>query len=74
MSGKVSFDSELKLPFRASSLTNEADVAIYLETQVIIAAWETVIEMVPTTERNYDLMTLRQMHMGVCSPLLDSTG
>lgn len=59
MSPDVTFNSELKLPFHASSLTNEVDVIIHLETPAIIAAWETVLAMVPTSERNYELMAMR---------------
>lgn len=65
MSPTVSFDSTLKLPFDGSSLTTEADVTTYLETQVIISAWQVVLQMVPPTDRMYDLMTMRQMYLAV---------
>lgn len=65
MSPAVSFISVHKLPFRGTCLMTEADVASYLDTQVIVAAWEAVLKIVPPTDRTYDLMTIRQMYLGV---------
>lgn len=71
MSPGVSFTTVLKLPFRGTCLMTEADVTSYLDTQVIVAAWEAVLKMVPPTNRAYDLMTVRQMKLGVGSaPLI----
>lgn len=68
MSRSVSFDSELKMPFRGSSITTEGNITSYLESQVIQAAWEAVLEMVPPTKREYDLLTVRQFYHVDCSP------
>lgn len=65
MSKSVLFDSVMKLPFDASTITTEGDVTAYLQSQVIMAAWQAVLEMVPPTKREYDLLTVRQFYLEV---------
>lgn len=67
VSPDITFTSVCKMPFRGTCLMTEADVTSYLDTQVIVAAWEAVLRMVHPTERTYDLMAIRQMKLGVSS-------
>lgn len=65
MSPPFVFHSNLTVPFRGTRLMTEGDVTAYLETQVIPAAWETVLLLVPPTDRVYDLLTMRQRNFNV---------
>lgn len=67
ISPAIPFTTALKLPFLGTCLMTEADVTSYLNTQVIVAAWEAVLKLVPPTNRTYDLATIRQMKLGVSS-------
>lgn len=65
MSPPFMFHSNVTVPFRGTRLMTEGDVTAYLETQVIPAAWETVLLLVPPTDRVYDLLTMRQRNFSV---------
>lgn len=65
MSPPFMFHSSLTVPYRGTRLMSEGDVTAYLENQVIPAAWETILMMVPPTDRIYDLITMRQKNLGV---------
>lgn len=69
------FDSTLALPFKGYCILSEADVVTYLESQALYAAWQAVLEMVPTVS-GYELMTTKQFSIEVCpsSYRLDARG
>lgn len=70
LSSFVTFRDSMKQPFSASTISNEGDVNAFLESQVVIPAWEAVTRMFPPSERDYDLMSRRQFYTEVSSSLL----
>lgn len=55
----ITFQDPLVLPWDACSMLSEGMVTSYLDTQVLFAAWQAVLRMVPAI-RNYDLEMVKQ--------------
>lgn len=64
----IRFPSPPVARFKGWSVTTEGDVAHFLVAQVIDAAWQVVLEMVPS-ERGCDLTATKQLTIKVCHPL-----
>lgn len=60
LSAFVNFPENMKQPFTASTINNEGDVNAYLESQVVIPAWEAVARLFPPSQREYDILNRRQ--------------
>lgn len=67
LSGFVTFPENMKQPFTASTINNEGDVTAYMESQVVIPAWEAVTRMFPPSHRDYDILNRRQLMIEVRS-------
>lgn len=65
---KISFKDPLALPWEGCSMVSEAMVTSYLDTQVLFAAWQAVLRMVPAT-RDYDLEMVKQAPVDVSLPV-----
>lgn len=63
----VKFDDPMALPWHASPMLSEGCVTSYLDAQVLGAAWQVVLQMVPQ-ERDYDLQMVKQATITVCHP------
>lgn len=63
----VKFDQPMALPWHASPMLSAGCVAGYLDAQVLGAAWQVVLQMVPQ-ERDYDLQMVKQASLMVCLP------
>lgn len=70
LSSFVTFPDSMKQPFSASTISNEGDVNVFLESQVVIPTWEAVTRMFPPSERDFDLMSRRQFYTEVSSLVL----
>lgn len=66
LSSFVTFQNDMRQPFTASTTTTEGDISAYLESQVVIPAWEAVTRMFPPSAGINDLMSKRQFYMQVC--------
>lgn len=64
------FRDTMKQPFNASTIYYEGDVNAFLESQVVIPAWEAITRLFPPSEQDYDLMCRRQFYTEVNSSLL----
>lgn len=69
MSPAISFPTSLMLPVGGRSMNGHGDVVSYLNLQVIIAGWQTFLQMIPA-ERTYDPLTARQHPIEVHSSFL----
>lgn len=56
----VKFDHPISLPWDASPMLSEGSVTGYLDSQVLIAAWQAVLQMLPL-QREYDLQMVKQI-------------
>lgn len=66
----IRFDQPMALPWNASPMLSEGCVSAYLDAQILGAAWQAVLQMVPE-QRNYDLQMAKQIPV-VVSPLFHS--
>lgn len=55
----IKFDHPIALRWDASPMMSEGSVTGYLDAQVLIAAWQAVLQMLPQ-ERNYDVQMVKQ--------------
>lgn len=63
----VKFDQRMALPWDASPMMSEACVTSYLDVQVLGAAWQIVLQMLPD-DRDYDLQMVKQAALEVIFP------
>lgn len=59
------FDQPMALPWNASPMLSEGCVTGYLDAQILGAAWQAVLQMVPK-QRDYDLQMAKQIPVVVC--------
>lgn len=60
----IKFDHPISLPWDASPMLSEGSVTGYLDSQVLIAAWQAVLQMLPL-DRDYDLQMVKQVSVVV---------
>lgn len=61
----VKFGHSLALPWEASPMLSEGCVTAYLDAQVLGAAWQAVLQLLPK-DRDYDLQMVKQASTSVC--------
>lgn len=61
----VKFGHSLAPPWEASPMLSEGCVTGYLDAQVLGAAWQAVLQLLPK-ERDYDLQMVKQVAAAVC--------
>lgn len=63
----IKFDHPISLPWDASPMLSEGSVTGYLDSQVLIAAWQAVLQML-SHDREYDLQMVKQVRVEVFIP------
>lgn len=63
----IRFSHSMAIPWEASPMMSEGCVTGYLDAQVLGAAWQAVLQMLPK-ERDYDLQMVKQVPAKVCPP------
>lgn len=61
----IRFGNSMAIPWEASPMLSEACVTGYLDAQVLGAAWQAVLQILPH-ERDYDLQMVKQLPTEVC--------
>lgn len=61
----IKFGHSLALPWEASPMLSEGCVTGYLDAQVLGAAWQAVLQLLPK-DRDYDLQMVKQVPATVC--------
>lgn len=62
----IRFGHTMAIPWEASPMLSEACVTGYLDAQVLGAAWQAVLQILPR-ERDYDLQMVKQLPAEVCN-------